>query len=162
MLNLDSFWVRFWTIWALKISSKNVLCKAFWDTFGGSKMFFVFVLFWIASKTTQEGPRDAQEAPGSPQDLPKSTPRGPKRLPRAPQEAPRESEETPRAMNPKGLAPTRRVKTRWAGGGDPPWGCQSAARPVRGRSEACQINCMNAKSTQFKAPNLKSPNLKAI
>ena len=32
-------------------------------------------------------------------------------------------------MNPKGLASNRRMK-KWAGGGDPPWGSQSAARSV--------------------------------
>ena len=35
-------------------------------------MLFVFVLFWIASKTAQEGPRGAQEAPGSLQERPKN------------------------------------------------------------------------------------------
>ncbi len=52
-------------------------------------MLFVFVLFWIASKTAQEGPGGAQEAPGSPpeclkrpQEAPKSAPGGSKRASR--------------------------------------------------------------------------------
>ena len=67
----------------------------------GSKMLFIFVLFWVASKTAQEGPKGAQDAPGSPpeclkmaQEVPKSTPGGskkasrePKRSPKPPQEA---------------------------------------------------------------------------
>ena len=54
-------------------------------------MLFIFVLFWVASKTAQEGPRGAQEAPGSlqerskrPQEASKSTPGGSKRASRDP------------------------------------------------------------------------------
>ena len=57
----------------------------------GSKMLFIFVLFWVASKTAQEGPKGAQDAPGSPpeglkraQEVPKSTPGGSKRASRDP------------------------------------------------------------------------------
>ena len=56
----------------------------------GLFLHVVLMLFWIASKTTQE-------APNGPRDPPKSTPRGSKSPPRAPQEAPREPQETPRA-----------------------------------------------------------------
>ena len=56
-------------------------------------MRVIFVLFWIAAKTAQEGPRGAQEAQGAPQ----SALRRPKRLPRVPQEAPSGPQEAPRA-----------------------------------------------------------------
>ena len=59
--------------------------------FWGSKMLFIFVLFWVASKTAQEGPKGAQDTPGSPpeclkmtQEVPKSTPGGSKRASRDP------------------------------------------------------------------------------
>ena len=58
---------------------------------GGSKMLFIFALFWVACKTAQESPRGTQEARGSPpeclkrpQEAPKSAPGGPKRASRDP------------------------------------------------------------------------------
>ena len=74
------------------MSPKKLGGKIFGGLFCGSKMLFVFVLFWIASKTCQEGPGGAQEARGSPpeclkrpQEVPKSAPGGSKRASRKPQ-----------------------------------------------------------------------------
>ena len=142
-------------------------------------MLFGFVLFWIASKTAQEGPGGAQEAPGSPpeclkrpQEAPKSAPGGSKRAsrdlksrsrglktrPRAPKSLPRRPQgfsEAPGSAAVFGKfkkfkawlqkASTKlkiadidesqrpclksQNEKRRAGGGDPPWGSQSAARP---------------------------------
>ena len=71
-----------------------------------SKMLFIFVLFWVASKTAQEGPKGAQDAPGSPpeclkmaQEVPKSTPGGSKRASRDPKSRSRRLETGPRAPN---------------------------------------------------------------
>ena len=81
----------FWSILASKMEPKKLGVKIFWGIFWGSKMLFIFVLFWVASKTAQEGPRGAQEAPGSlqerpkrPQEASKSAPGGPKRPPETP------------------------------------------------------------------------------
>ena len=56
VLNFDAFWGRFWSILAPKMEPKKCSPKIFGGLFCGSKMLFVFVLFWIASKTAQEGP----------------------------------------------------------------------------------------------------------
>ena len=71
-------------------------------------MLFIFVLFWVASKTAQEGPRGAQEAPGSlqerskrPQEAPKSAPEGPQERSRDPKSRSRGLKTRPRA--PKSL-----------------------------------------------------------
>ena len=72
----------------------------------GSKMLFIFVLFWVASKTAQEGPKGARDAPGSPpeclkmaQEVPKSTPGGSKRASRDPKSRSRGPKTGPRAPN---------------------------------------------------------------
>ena len=106
----------FWSILASKMEPKKCVRKIFWGIFWGSKMLFVFVLFWIASKTAQEGPGGAQEAPGSPpeclkrpQEAPKSAPGGSKRASRDPksrsrglktlQDRPKRLQKTPRTLN---------------------------------------------------------------
>ena len=42
---------------ASKMEPKKCVRKIFGCIFRGSKMLFAFVLFWIASKTAQEGPK---------------------------------------------------------------------------------------------------------
>ena len=164
-------------------------------------MLFIFVLFWIASKTAQEGPRGAQEAPGSLQErpkrlqeAPKSAPGGSKRASRDPKSRSRglrTRSRTPRSLPrcPQGFSeapgpaavfgkmkkfkawlqkasktlkvaeiyesqrpcPKSQNEKRRAGGGDPPWGSQSAARPLVGRSRACQTDPQKTKQK----PNLQ-------
>ncbi len=155
-------------------------------------MLFVFVLFWIASKTAQEAPGRLQERPKRPQEASKSAPGGFKRASRDPKSRSRGLKTRPRA--PKSLlrspqsfseAPgsaavfgkmqkfkawlQKASKTlkiadidesqrpclksqnekRRAGGGDPPWGSQSAARPGGvgagrvGQKAKCQIHMPN-------------------
>ena len=121
------------------------------------KLIFCFLCFECRFGRLQVGLKRIQEVPKRSQERPKSAPRGSKRPPRAPHEAPREPQKIPRAGQegsrpskiaprgskrhrrrlrspkstyPKGLAANRRMKKRRAGGGDPPWGSQSAARPV--------------------------------
>ena len=107
VLNFDSFWIPFWSILASKMEPKQTCSKIFEGIFGRSKMLFIFVLFWIAAKTAQEGPRGTKEAPRKTSRAPQ---RGPKKVPKVPQEAPREPQETPRAgqesSRPSNIAPT--------------------------------------------------------
>ena len=103
VLNFDSFWVPFGVDFGLPTSPKvgpEVRSRVL---VGKSKMLFVFVLFWIASKTAQEGPRGAQEAPGSlqerpkrPQEASKSAPGGSKRASRDPKSRSRGLKTRPR------------------------------------------------------------------
>ena len=87
---------------------KKCLPKICLGIFWGSKMLFILILFWIASKTCQEGPRGVQEAPGSlqerpkrPQEAPKNAPEGSKRGSRDPKSRSRGLKARPRA--PKSL-----------------------------------------------------------
>ena len=168
---------------------KKYSAQDFLGYFFGVQFFIVFVLFWVASKMAQKGPRGAQEAPGSlqerpkrPQEAPKNAPEGSKRGSRDPKSRSRGLKARPRApkslpKRPQGFseAPgsaavfgkfnkfkarlqkaSTKLKTadidesqrpclksqnekRRAGGGDPPWGSQSAARTGGARSTACQI-----------------------
>ena len=188
---LTRFGSDFWSILGAQNAPKEIGGKIFWGIFWGSKMLFILVLFWIASKMAQdalerpqarppqETPRGPQERPKRPQEASKSPPGGPKRAsresksrprglktrPRAPKSHPRHPQgfseapgpaaifenlkssnhgpkkhrsrlRSPISMNPKGLAKNRRMKKGgraavipFAGGGDPLWGSQSAARP---------------------------------
>ena len=133
VLNLDSFWVRFWSILASKMEPKKCSSNIFWGIFWGSKMLFVFVLFWVASKTAQEGPRGAQEAPGSPPECPKRSQEGPK-------SAPGGSKRTSR--DPKSRS--RGLKTR-------PRPPKSLPRCAQGFSEAPGSAAVFGNLTKFKA-----------
>ena len=93
-------------------------------------------------KRLQDPPRAPQEAPRGPQERPRRLQEGLKR----PQEPVKRAQDPPR--NPKRLQKTQKAlkiseidisqrpcpksqnEKRRAGGGDPPWGSQSAARPV--------------------------------
>ena len=106
VLNFDSSWVRFWSLL---------------DLFGSPKLFdgcplvgfeivlfwhAIFMLFWIASKTTQEAPKCPPDPPKRLQEAPKSAPGGSKSPPRESQEAPRGAQETPGADQ-EGSRPTK-------------------------------------------------------
>ena len=135
--------------------------------FWGSKMLFIFVLFWVASKTAQEGPKGAQDAPGSPpeclkmaQEVPKSTPGGSKRASRDPKSRSRGFEtlkiaptfsksyrirvRSLKSTYPTGLAPDRRKKK----GGRAaviPLGEVNPPPAPEGRSRACQTDLQKPK-----------------
>ena len=86
VLNLDAFWVRFWSILASQSPPKS------WDGTEGffvKKSFGFDIMLCIASR----GSKSAQEAPRSAQEASKRHPRGPKTPLRAPKEAPRAPQE---------------------------------------------------------------------
>ena len=125
-------------------------------------LHLMFVLFWIASKTAQEAPKRPQDPPKSAQRGSKRPPRAPQEAPRGAQDtrgagqegsrpskiAPKGSKRTlsqrrlcismlqisQRSTKTKTLLTRGAVKKGRAGGGVPPWGRQSAARPGGARS----------------------------
>ena len=137
--------------WRPKWGQKIFLARFVWIFLGVHKCS----LFLSCFGSPPRRPKRVQEAPKRPQEASRSAPRGPKRHPRAPQEAPRGPQETPRAgqegsrlskIAPRGSqkaskthkiaevdvsqrpCPKSHNEKRRAGGGDPPWGSQSAAR----------------------------------
>ena len=118
----------------------------------------MFLLFWIASKTAQEAPKRPQDPLKRLQEAAKRVPGGPKRSPRDPrsrsrglktvQDRPKRLEKNtiPKTIvhinvadiaeidKDKTLLTRGAVKKGRAGGGVPPWGRQSAARPGGARA----------------------------
>ena len=81
----------------------------------------------FAPRRPKIAPRDSKRPPREPRE----TPKAPQEGPRAPQEAKRSPQSLPRAHKlSQNCFPQIACRKRRAGGGDPPWGRQSAARPV--------------------------------
>ena len=98
VLNLDAFWVRFWSILGSQTPSKKS---------GGSSPLFDLEIVRCSCYVTHRFKRP-QGAPKRPQGAPQSALRGPKRLPKAPQETPRGPQETSRAV-PEGSKPAQEL-----------------------------------------------------
>ena len=107
VLNLDSFWIRFWSILGPKSLPKNL---------GGappfrSKIGLVLTCYLchilIASKTAQDASKSSQDPLKTTQEAPKCAPGGSKRPPRGSQEAPRGVQETPGAAGQEGSRPSK-------------------------------------------------------
>ena len=138
----------------------------------------ISVLFWIASKTAQEAPKRPQDPPKRPRDPPKSAPGGPKRSPRDPRSRSRglktlqdhtkklQKNTSPKTIvhinvadiaeidEDKKLLARVAVDKGRAGGGVPPWGRQSAARP--GGAEPGVLDRTPKAEAKAKSPNLKA------
>ena len=130
--------------------------------FGGLEvdlfLHVMFLLFWIASKTAQEAPKRPQDPLKRLQEAAKRVPGGPKRSPRDRRSRSRELKtlkdrpkrvekntipktivhinvaDTAEIDKNKTLLTPGAVSKGRAGGGVPPWGRQSAARPGGARS----------------------------
>ena len=68
-------------------------------------MLFVFVLFWIASKTASRGSKRRPRGPGKPSGAPQETPRGLQERSRRPQEASRDTKNRSRGLKTHPRAP---------------------------------------------------------
>ena len=81
-----------------------------------------------ASRRLQEGPKSHPRGPRRPPRAAQEAPKAPQEGPRAPQEAKRSPQSLPRAHQlSQNCFPQIACRKRRAGGGDPPWGRQSAA-----------------------------------
>ena len=117
--------------------------------------------FDVVLDRLQDCPRGAQEAPRPPKSAPRGSEERPRRLqeglkrPQEPVKRVRDPEDRPnifqKLQNTRKIAevnvshrpcPRSPKEKRRAGGGDPPWGSQSAARP-EGRSRACWTELQN-------------------
>ena len=103
VLNLDSFWVRFWSIWAPQSGAQKTRCI---DANGLLCDTDIVLLFGVVLDHLQEGPRGAHEAPRPP----KSAPRGSKRVPRDPNSTPKALQGTPQSILRDYSGITRAVK----------------------------------------------------
>ena len=130
VLNLDLFWVPFWTILAPKMG----LHSAGGNCIERSGKWSSFCMLFWAHPSRSKRPQDP---PKRPQDPPKSTQRGPKKLPRPPQEAAKHlkmalsavpthsiSQRSPKSPTSPNILPQNATMKRRAGGGGPPWGSQ--------------------------------------
>ena len=125
------------------------------STFEGLEVDFlghvIFVTFGSPLRRPKRCPRGSKTPPRGSKRPPKAlqeAPRGPPQTPRAGQEdsrlfkiAPRGSQKTPRTLKIAKVdvsqrpCPKSQNEKRRAGGGDPPWGRQSAARPLCGAEQ---------------------------
>ena len=103
VLNLDLFWVPFWTILAPKMG----LHSAGGNCIERSGKWSSFCMLFWAHPSRSKRPQDP---PKRLQDPPKNTPRGPKNLPRPPQEAPRPPQEAPRSPQEPSKTPQEAVR----------------------------------------------------
>ena len=147
------FWIRFWSILGSQIPPKKLRARPPLLHLE-SVCFSGYVMH--SSKRAQEPSKRRPRGPKTPPRAPQDAPRGPQEHPRRlqeslkrPQEPVKRAQGPPRS--PKRLQKTKKAlkifeidisqtpgpksqkEKRRAGGGDPPWGSQSAARPVGAR-----------------------------
>ena len=118
---MTRFGCRFWAILAPKTPPLQLSPGAPFSVL--KSLFFLHVVL-VASNSAQEAPKRAQ-------DPPKRCPRGPKtpqKHPKKPQDSPKSTPGTSEIDVSQRPCPKSQNEKRRAGGGDPPWGSQSAAR----------------------------------